>query len=111
MVLLAVHRSAEYLYACDGACFVPCCNGVGHLSNVVPEKVEAGKFSVTLAILFLGIIRSASACAVCIGNPKSPMVRSMNDGVWLLLAVVGIVLVGFAGLFLFWRHRAKHYSL
>lgn len=46
------------------------------------------------------------ACSVCLGDPNSPMVKSVNTGVWFLLAVIGTLLVGFASLFLFWRSRA-----
>ncbi len=46
------------------------------------------------------------ACSVCLGDPNSPLVRSVNTGVWFLLAVVSSVLFGFASLFLFWRKRS-----
>ncbi|NBY19298.1 hypothetical protein EBQ74_03430 [bacterium] len=46
------------------------------------------------------------ACSVCLGDPNSPMVKSVNAGVWFLLAVISTVLVGFGSLFLFWRKRA-----
>lgn len=46
------------------------------------------------------------ACAVCIGDPNSPMAKSVNAGVWFLLAVISTVLVGFGSLFLFWRKRS-----
>ncbi len=52
------------------------------------------------------IPKSAWAFAVCMGNPDSPLVKSANTGVVFLLGVIGMVLVSFAGLFLFWARRA-----
>lgn len=67
---------------------------------------------------FLGILgglllhpNTSWACSVCLGNPNSPMVKSVNIGVWFLLGVIGSVLVSFASLFLFWRKRALNVRL
>ncbi len=51
------------------------------------------------------------ACSVCLGDPNSPMVKSVNSGVWFLLAVISSILVGFASLFLFWRKREIRLSV
>lgn len=51
--------------------------------------------------------RSAWACAVCVGNPASPMVKSANAGILFLLVVIGSVLTGFVGLFAFWWLRTR----
>lgn len=59
-----------------------------------------------LAFFLLTQSKTAKACSVCLGDPNSPMVKSVNTGVWFLLVVIGTVLVGFASLFLFWRKRA-----
>ena len=49
----------------------------------------------------------AWACAVCYGAPGDPMVKGMNAGIWVLLAVVGFVQIGFVAMFWsFWR-RAR----
>ncbi|HJQ36619.1 MAG TPA: hypothetical protein VKB93_05735 [Thermoanaerobaculia bacterium] len=63
---------------------------------------------VVLLVLFLLFIAdSASACPVCYGAPGDPMVKGTNNGVWVLLGVVGFVQVGFIAMFWsFWR-RAK----
>jgi hypothetical protein len=37
-----------------------------------------------------------SACASCYGDPSSPVIKSVNLGIWLLLAVTGTVLFGIA---------------
>ena len=51
---------------------------------------------------------SGWACAVCIGNPDDPQTIAMNKAILGLLAIVGVVLTGFAALFInLWR-RARH---
>ena len=60
-----------------------------------------------LALLILFIAQNAMACPVCYGAPGDPMVKGTNNGVWVLLGVVGFVQIGFVALFWsFWR-RAK----
>jgi hypothetical protein len=47
------------------------------------------------------------ACPVCFGNASGPMVDGMNNGIWVLLGILGFVQLGFVALFWsFWR-RAK----
>ena len=49
----------------------------------------------------------ALACAVCYGNPGDPMVKGMNNGIWVLLGLVAFVQIGFVAMFWsFWR-RAR----
>jgi hypothetical protein len=68
--------------------------------------------SVTLVrtVALIAIVLSAAnalACPVCYGSPDDPMVKGANNGVWVLLGVVGFVQIGFAALFWsFWR-RAR----
>jgi hypothetical protein len=59
----------------------------------------------SLAVLLFSHSHTLLACSVCLGDPNSPMVKSVNSGVVFLLGIVGGVLVGFAALFLFWRKR------
>ncbi len=47
------------------------------------------------------------ACAVCVGNPKSPLAISANTGVVFLLGCITTLLVAFASLFVFWMIRAN----
>lgn len=63
---------------------------------------------VTLAaVLLLAVAPSAFACPVCWGAPDDPMVKGVNNGIWVLLGLVGFVQIGFAALFwTFWR-RAR----
>ena len=47
------------------------------------------------------------ACPVCFGSPDDPMVKGVNNGIWVLLSLVGVVQIGFVALFWsFWR-RAR----
>ena len=49
----------------------------------------------------------AIACPVCWGAPDDPMVKGVNNGIWVLLGLVGFVQIGFVALFWsFWR-RAR----
>ncbi len=58
-----------------------------------------------LLVLFAPVI--ASACPVCYGPADEPMVKGTNNGVWVLLGVIGFVQLGFVALFWsFWR-RAR----
>jgi len=59
---------------------------------------------VLVALLFT---QSAFACPVCYGAPGDPMVKGTNNGVWVLLGVIGFVQIGFVAMFWsFWR-RAR----
>jgi type IV secretory pathway VirB2 component (pilin) len=49
----------------------------------------------------------ASACAVCLGDPDSPMADGVNNGILFLLAVIGLVQVGFVALFVSLRNRSR----
>jgi hypothetical protein len=53
----------------------------------------------------------AGACAVCYGNPQSPMVKGVAAGIWVMLGCIGFVLAGFAGVFLYWAYRSRHIDL
>jgi hypothetical protein len=50
-------------------------------------------------------------CAVCFGDPTSPMTTGLNYGIMTLLAVLGVVLFCFAGMFLNIRRRSKNHNL
>jgi hypothetical protein len=70
-------------------------------------SVPSSAFRLLTALLVLFIAGAAFACPVCYGAPDDPMVKGTNNGVWVLLGVVGFVQVGFGALFLsFWR-RAR----
>jgi len=47
-------------------------------------------------------------CAVCFGDPTSPLTQGYNLAVIALLAVITAVLIGFGALFLNFRKREKN---
>ena len=49
----------------------------------------------------------ASACAVCFGDPLSPLTQGLNWAIGTLLSVAGGVLISFAIFFLQLRTKAK----
>jgi heme/copper-type cytochrome/quinol oxidase subunit 2 len=49
---------------------------------------------------------AALACAACYGKSDSALAQGMNWGIFTLLGVVGFVLVGVAGFFVFIIRRA-----
>ena len=60
-----------------------------------------------IAALVIIVAMPAFGCPVCWGNPGDPMVKGANNGIWVLLGVVGFVQIGFAAMFWsFWR-RAR----
>lgn len=64
--------------------------------------VLAGLFARTEAV---------DACAVCFGNPDSPMVQGAASGVLVLAGIIYTVLFGFVGIALFWTIRARKLRL
>lgn len=51
--------------------------------------------------------RSALACPVCFGAADSPMVDGIKLGIFVLLAVTGVMLGSFAAFFVHLMRRAK----
>jgi len=47
-------------------------------------------------------------CAVCFGDPTSPLTQGYNYAVLALLAIIVAVLIGFGALFLNFRKREKN---
>jgi hypothetical protein len=82
--------------------------------NPLPTAMRRrrGEGTRLLSLVVIGIItllfaQSVLACSVCYGPANDPMVKGTNNGVWVLLGVVGFVQIGFIALFWsFWR-RAR----
>jgi hypothetical protein len=66
---------------------------------------------VATTVALLAVMGDAQACSVCFGDPTSPMTKSMIAGIWVLLAFIGTLLAGFAGLFGYWIYRSYHPEL
>ena len=64
-----------------------------------------------VACLLLLAVADAEACAVCFGNPDSPLSKGMQKGILVLLGCIGTVLAGFASLFFFWMWRVRQLRL
>ena len=72
------------------------------------NRLSSRLMSVVLVAACLGAsVQPAYACAVCFGDPESGMAKGVVAGVWVLLSVVGFVLVGIAGVSLFWVQRSR----
>lgn len=52
----------------------------------------------------------AAACPVCWGDSDDPMAEGMNNGILVLLGVIGTVQIGFVALFVSFRRRARGYQ-
>ena len=66
----------------------------------------------TLAVILTGCClalaaQPAVACTACFGDPDSPQTQGASNAVLFLLGVIGLVQVGFVGLFLKFRLRSK----
>jgi hypothetical protein len=67
--------------------------------------------SVLGASIVMLAARHADACAVCFGDPSSPLTKAMGSGILLLLGCIATVLGGFASMFVYWMVRAKRLRL
>lgn len=47
------------------------------------------------------------ACSTCFGDPDSQMVKGALMGVYVMIGVVSLVLMTFAGTGLFWIRRSR----
>lgn len=66
-------------------------------------------FAIAVMVTLLLAAPAAQACSVCWGAPDDPLVKGANNGVWVLLAIVGLVQIGFLALFYsFWRRSREH---
>ena len=60
-----------------------------------------------LTIGLLAAPRAALACPVCFGDSNAPMAIATNTGVVFMLAIVAVVLCGFASFFIYLMRRAN----
>jgi len=56
---------------------------------------------------WLALPRIAAACATCFGDPQAPMTQGLNNGILMLLGVVGVVYVGIGKVMWEFRKRSK----
>jgi hypothetical protein len=68
-----------------------------------PDTRHQWRFVAALLLIAM-LAPSALACPVCWGAPDDPMVKGVNNGIWVLLGLVALVQIGFVALFWsFWR--------
>jgi hypothetical protein len=66
---------------------------------------KAAVAAVAMCCAFLPTV--ASACTVCFGDPSSDLNKGASNGILFMLAVIGLVQIGFIALFwTFWK-RAR----
>lgn len=70
----------------------------------------SGVLAIFLLIWSVAGVSAAQACAVCFGDPQSPMARGAVMGVVTLVGIVGFVLAAIAGTGFFWLHRSLKLS-
>ena len=58
-------------------------------------------------LIGLAMPRTAAACATCFGDPQAPMTKGLNNGILMLLGVVGVVYVGIGKVIWEFRKRSK----
>jgi hypothetical protein len=71
------------------------------------NRATAQLRNLAFVLIVLMLAHPVFACPVCYGAPGDPMVKGTNNGVWVLLGIVGFVQIGFVAMFWsFWR-RAR----
>jgi hypothetical protein len=65
------------------------------------------RFLAAIAALIFLTPGFAQACAVCFGDPKSPLTIGAKAGVAFMLGILVIVLGGIFAVTIFWARRAK----
>jgi len=56
---------------------------------------------------FAGLPQAGWACAVCLGDPASPLTRGLNAGILVLLGFVGLVFTGAFAFIISMRRRMR----
>lgn len=74
-------------------------NKMSRISQMALFVILAGACSV--------LPRTAFACAVCFGDPNSPMTRGLKGGIIFLIAMTGGVLGSILTIAVKWARRAK----
>lgn len=83
---------------------------------MVPEEIEKRELFMklfrSLLVLFVGATGMilpdlAQACAVCFGDPSSPLTIGAKAGVLFMIGVLGVVLGGILAAIIFFIHRSR----
>jgi heme/copper-type cytochrome/quinol oxidase subunit 2 len=66
------------------------------------------KTTVILSTMMLLLVaNAAAACPVCFGDPDAAMTKGAQNGIWVLLGIIGFVQLGFIALFWTFWQRAR----
>ena len=63
--------------------------------------------AIAAGLVALALPQAVSACATCFGAADAPMTKGMNNGILMLIGVVGLVYVGIGKVALDFRKRSK----
>jgi heme/copper-type cytochrome/quinol oxidase subunit 2 len=63
-------------------------------------------FTLMIALAILSFAPAALACSACYGKSDSALAQGMNNGIFVLLGFIGLVLVGVSAFFVFIIRRA-----
>jgi len=53
------------------------------------------------------VANDAMACAVCFGDPNSPLTHGARVAVWFMVGVIAFVLSGIIAVAIFWYRRSR----
>ena len=74
---------------------------------MIRKRLASMALVIPMGLAVLLVANPARACAVCVGgDPNAALNQGLDAGVLVLLGVIGVVLLGFCSLFLFWMRRA-----
>ncbi len=74
---------------------------------MIRKRLASMALAIPIGLAVVLLANPAGACAVCVGgDPSAELNQGLDAGVIVLLGVIGVVLLGFASLFLFWMRRA-----
>ena len=68
------------------------------------------QFLLTIGILIFTIPELSHACAVCYGDPQSPMTAGLNQAIFFLLGVIGFILTIVISIGIYFVKRSKNLS-
>jgi len=106
----------EYRSSLDGNWIICWCASFDLVLPVVLKEIKKRELFMnlfrSLLVLFVGAIGMivpdfVQACAVCFGDPSSPLTLGAKAGVLFMIGVLGVVLGGILAAIIFFIHRSR----
>jgi hypothetical protein len=106
----------KYGSSLDGNRIICWCDSIDLVFQVVLKEIEKRELFMklfrSLLVLFLGAIgmivpNFVQACAVCFGDPSSPLTLGAKAGVLFMIGVLGVVLGGILAAIIYFVHRSR----